>query len=101
MLRFVLLIFAFVIGQAFGVYARDYGQYANRPQHLRDWFKRLENPRLGMPCCEEADCARTEARTRGGTWEAKAPDGSWVSIPHESIVTDQGNPTGESYIVFL
>jgi hypothetical protein len=95
MLRFILLIFAFVIGQAFGVDARDYGQYANHPQHLRDWFKRLENPRLGIPCCEEADCARTEARTRGGSWEAKAPDGSWVTIPHESVVTDQGNPTGE------
>ena len=86
---------AFVAGGPLDAHARDYGQYSDSPQHIRNWFKRLNNPRLGMPCCEESDCARTEARTRGGSWEAKAPDGSWVTIPHESIVTDQGNPTGE------
>jgi hypothetical protein len=49
----------------------------------------------GRSCCDESGCARTEARSRGATWEAKAPDGSRITVPPESIVVDQGNPTGE------
>jgi len=86
---------ALVAAGALNAHARDYGQYSDSPRHLRDWFKRLQNPRTRMPCCEEADCARTEARIRGANWEAKAPDGAWITIPHESVVTDQGNPTAE------
>jgi hypothetical protein len=86
---------ALVAGTALSAHAKDNGQYANAPTHIRDWFKRLENQRTRMPCSEEADCARTEARIRGGGWEAKAPDGTWVVVPPESVVTNQGNPTGE------
>jgi hypothetical protein len=86
---------ALAAGGPLDAHARDQGQYSDSPEHIRNWFKRLNNSRMRLPCCEESDCARTEARTRGGSWEAKAPDGSWLTIPHESIVTDQGNPTGE------
>lgn len=90
-----LLVTAFVASQALGAHARDDGQFAKVPRHMRDWFKSLAKPRTGVPCCNKADCARTEPRDRGGRWEAKTPDGSWVAIPTESIVTDKGNPTGE------
>jgi hypothetical protein len=30
-----------------GAYARDYGQYEDVPQHIRDWFKALKNPQTG------------------------------------------------------
>jgi hypothetical protein len=86
---------ALIAGGALGVRARDDGQYRDVPGHIRDWFSGLTNPRTGRSCCDESDCARTEARTRGGSWEAKAPDGSWITVPPESIVVDQGNPTGE------
>ena len=90
-----LVVATLVAGGTLSAHARDYGQYSERPKYLRDWFKQLKNPQLKLPCCEEADCARTEARTRDDHWEAKAPDGSWVAIPSDRIVTDQGNPTGE------
>ena len=32
-----------IIGPAPGVHARDYGQYNDVPQHIRDWFKGLKN----------------------------------------------------------
>jgi hypothetical protein len=91
----IIVAAAFVAVGPVDGHARDYGQNSGSPRLLRDWFKRLKNPRLDVQCCEEADCARTETRTRGGSWEAKAPDGSWVAIPSDSVVTDQGNPTGE------
>jgi hypothetical protein len=77
------------------VYGRDYGQYEHVPDYIRDWFKALKNPRTEGNCCDESDCARTEARTHGNEWEARAPDGSWISIPADRVVHDQGNPTGE------
>jgi hypothetical protein len=90
-----VLVAAFVAGGALNAHARDYGQYSDVPTHIRDWFKGLENPRTSVRCCDEADCARTEVHTRGGKWEARAPDGSWIAIPPESIVTNHRNPTGE------
>jgi hypothetical protein len=104
--RFSGLVMAavFISGGALSVTAKDFGQYSDAPKHLRDWFKRLKNQRTGLPCCDQADCTRTEARTRGNRWEAKAPDGSWVTVPPEHVVNNQGNPTGEpilcSYMSF-
>lgn len=91
-----LLLAAFVAAGSTGAHARDYGQYSNVPNHLRNWFKSLYNRRTGVHCCNDTDCARTEARTVDGKWQAKAPDGSsWIAVPPESVVVDQGNPTGE------
>ena len=78
-----------------GLYARDYGQYNDVPQHIRDWFKGLKNPRNGGSCCDQSDCARTEARTQGNARQARAPNGTWLSIPDDRIVQSYGNPTGE------
>jgi hypothetical protein len=75
--------------------ARDYGQYEEIPRPIRDWFKALKNPQSGGNCCDQSDCARTEARTHGNGWEARAPNGSWITIPADKVVHNQGNPTGE------
>ena len=91
----LIVLAAHIVGLTLVVSARDYGQYGDVPQHIRDWFKALKNSRYGNSCCDESDCARTEARTHGDQWEARAPDGSWVVIPPDRIVLDQGNPTGE------
>ena len=83
-----------VAGGALNAHARDYGQYTAAPKANRDWFKGLENRRTGARFCSDADCARTEARTRNDHWDAKTLDGSWIAVPPESIVVDQGDPTG-------
>lgn len=84
-----------ITGLTSGAYARDFGQYNDVPRHVRDWFKALKNPRDGGSCCDQSDCARTDARTHGNAWEARAPNGAWVSIPDDRVVHNQGNPTGE------
>jgi hypothetical protein len=86
---------ALILCPTLGLYARDYGQYEEIPQHIRDWFKALKNPQTGGNCCDQSDCARTEARTHGNGWEARAPNGSWITIPADKVVHNQGNPTGE------
>jgi hypothetical protein len=90
-----LALAAQITGLTVGVYARDHGQYEDVPQHIRDWFKALKNPQNGRSCCDLSDCARTEARTEGNQWQARAPDGSWITIPADAVVHNQGNPTGE------
>lgn len=60
------------------------------PQHTSATGSSVLRTSGRMPCCEEADCARTEARIRGGGWEAKAPDGTWVVVPPESVVSSRG-----------
>jgi hypothetical protein len=67
-------------------HARDYGQYEDSTQHMRDWFKALKHPQTGGSCCDESDCAPTEARTHGNGWDARAPDGSWITIPADKVV---------------
>ncbi len=84
-----------ITGITLSVDARDNGQSNDVPQHVRDWFKRLKNRRNGGSCCDQSDCARTEARTRENKWEARLPNGAWISIPDDQIVYDRGNPTGE------
>jgi hypothetical protein len=54
-----------------------------------------------MPCCSVSDCTRTEALTVGGHWHARAPDGSWVEVPPESVVETAGNPIGQPVLCAL
>jgi hypothetical protein len=80
--------------------ARDRGQYNDVPRYIRNWFKALRNP-LGTYCCDQSDCARTEARTIGNQWQAKTPNGAWIAIPDDKVVHNQGNPTGEPILCTL
>ena len=92
-----LALAAHITGLTRGVHARDYGQYEDVPQHIRDWFKALKNPQSGRSCCDLTDCARTEARTHHNEWEARAPDGSWITIPADSVVQNQGQSYRRGY----
>ena len=75
--------------------ARDYGQYENVPPATRQWFRDLRSPDGSIRCCDESDCARTEAHIMESRWQARAPDGSWLSIPPTRVIHDRGNPVGE------
>jgi hypothetical protein len=62
---FVGRILGFVVGAFVGVgtlinnaYARDYGQYLDSPEHIRNWFKGLNNPRM-----RECACLAVKKRT--------------------------------------
>jgi hypothetical protein len=84
-----------IAGLAVDASARDRGQYNDVPEYIRDWFKALRNPQTGRNCCDQSDCAPTEARTHGNQWQAKTPNGAWITIPADKVVHNQGNPTGE------
>jgi hypothetical protein len=84
-----------IAGLTPNAYARDQGQYDDAPPYIRDWFKALKIPQNGNGCCDLTDCARTQARTQGDHWKARAPDGSWIDVPADTVVRAQGNPTGE------
>jgi hypothetical protein len=91
----VLAITAQVAGLTLDANARDRGQYNDVPENIREWFRALRNPQTGVNCCDLSDCARTEARTHGNEWEARAPNGLWIPVPDDKVVHNQGNPTGE------
>ena len=73
--------------------ARDDGRYAQSP--LKPWFNSLQSPETGMLCCSEADCKRTEATIVGDRYRAALPNGQWVDVPPQIVITNRGNPTGE------
>ena len=75
--------------------ARDYGQYEHVPPAIRQWFRDLRSPDGSIRCCDESDCARTEAHITEGRWQARAPDGSWLTVPPTRVVHDRGNPLGQ------
>ena len=74
--------------------ARDYGQYEDVSPAIREWFRGLRSPQ-GIFCCDEADCRRTEAHLSDNHWQARAPDGKWIDIPPDRVITDRFNPVGE------
>ena len=72
--------------------ARDYGQYEHVPPATREWFRNLRSPDGSIRCCDESDCARTEAHITENLWQARAPDGSWLTVLPTRVIHDRGNP---------
>lgn len=57
------------------------------------WFGSLHD-KSGASCCNLADCRASEYRpTRTGI-EARTPDGQWVAVPNDTVLTRTDNPTG-------
>ena len=75
------------------ILARDRGQYEHVPPAIRQWFRRP--PDGSIHCCDVADCLRTEAHLSESRWRARAPDGSWLTVPQHRVIHNRGNPVGE------
>jgi hypothetical protein len=89
--------------------ARDYGQWANHPDYLRQWFQRLMQPdNPVMSCCEEADAFEADSFENSGdhyvaiitNGKGVIPEGTRIPAPNSKIKWDEGNPTGHG-IIFI
>lgn len=58
------------------------------------WFRSLRQPWTGASCCDVADCRITASRPTGSRWEARAPDGEWVSVPPSRVLSSEVHPRG-------
>jgi hypothetical protein len=74
---------------------RDNGQYGHVAPEIRQWFRELLTPDGAVVCCDLSDCLPTEAYISADKWQARAPDGRWVTVPSGRVVTHRGNPIGE------
>jgi hypothetical protein len=89
--------------------ARDNGQWASSPPHIRLWFQGLmqpDNPRVS--CCGEADAFEADNfEVEQGQYVAIItdgkgiiPNGTRVPVPNHKMKWDAGNPTGHG-IIFI
>lgn len=62
-----------------------------------DWFKSLRQPGTGEPCCDAADCIRTDADWRDDGWWVEMK-GHWVPVPPEVVVRDTKSIDGSAYV---
>jgi hypothetical protein len=106
--RFAIAIGAVSIlaGQAF---ARDDGQWGDRPASIRQWFQSLMQPdRPEMSCCGEADAFEADNFEADGdsyvaiitNGRGIMPNGTRIPVPNAKMKWDAGNPTGHG-IIFL
>jgi hypothetical protein len=89
--------------------ARDYGQWGNQPDNLRQWFQRLMQPdNPVMSCCGEADAFEADSFENSGdhyvaiitNGKGVIPEGTRIQVPNNKIKWDEGNPTGHG-IIFI
>ena len=62
-----------------------------------DWFESLKQPRSGKSCCDIADCKRTRAEWRQGTWFTEIL-GKWREVPADTIVQKPRSLDGDAYV---
>src|SRR5437016_3086225 len=89
--------------------ARDSGQWASSPSHVRQWFQRLMQPdNPVMSCCGEADAFEADSfEVQGDQYVAiitngkgVIPEGTKIPVPNHKLKWDDGNPTGHG-IIFI
>jgi hypothetical protein len=94
---------------AAGSEARDYGQWNDRPQSVRQWFQKLMQPdHPTQSCCGEADAFQADQfEVEGDHYVAiitdgrgLMPTGTRIEVPNEKMKFDAGNPTGHG-IIFI
>ena len=109
-LRIAFVMLAIIV-LALGVpaAARDDGQWANSPPHVREWFQSLRQPdHPRVSCCGEADAFEADTfETEGDHYVAIITDGKGViepgtriPVPNPKMKWDAGNPTGHG-IIFI
>jgi len=102
----VLLLLLFAVSPAG---ARDNGQWADHPAHLRQWFQNLMQPdNPVMSCCGEADAFEADSfEVRDDQYVAiitngkgMITEGTKIPVPNSKMKWDEGNPTGHG-IIFI
>jgi hypothetical protein len=106
----ILILTAIVV--AIGVVAakaRDNGQWADAPAHVRQWFQSLKQPdHPRQSCCGEADAFEADSFEAEGdhyvaiitNGKGLIPNGKRISVPNQKMKWDRGNPTGHG-IIFI
>lgn len=75
-----------VIGFIVGVLLHISGAMARDGKTpLAQWYSSLRTP-TGISCCDESDCAPTDARLRDGHWEVRPADSPWLTVPDEAVL---------------
>jgi hypothetical protein len=91
------------------VKARDDGQWADQPKHVREWFESLKQPdHPRLSCCGEADAFEADSfEVEGDHYVAiitngkgVIPSGTHIPVPNQKMKWDAGNPTGHG-IIFI
>ena len=104
-LRVALFLLAFCAPAA----ARDSGQWANSPMHVRQWFQSLMQPdNPAISCCGEADAFEADTFEVDGdhyvaiitNGKGIIPSGTRIAVPNQKMKWDRGNPTGHG-IIFI
>ena len=89
--------------------ARDDGQWADQPEHVRRWFQSLKQPdHPRLSCCGEADAFEADSfEVEGDHYVAVItngkgviPIGTRIPVPNPKMKWDAGNPTGHG-IIFI
>jgi hypothetical protein len=89
--------------------ARDDGQWADQPDHIRQWFQSLRQPdHPRVSCCGEADAFEADSFEAEGdhyvaiitNGKGVIANGTRVPVPNQKMKTDAGNPTGHG-IIFI
>jgi hypothetical protein len=93
-LRLFLVIAIYSVTAAL---ARDNGQYADVPDHIRKWFNEQRSPENGRPCCSIADGHETQEQIRDGQYWVLI-EGKWYPVPPSRIIHNKGNPVGRPVV---
>jgi hypothetical protein len=92
-----------------GAKARDDGQWADQPEHIRQWFQSLKQPdHPRVSCCGEADAFEADRFEADGdhyvaiitNGKGLIPSGTRIPVPNQKLKWDAGNPTGHG-IIFI
>ena len=66
------------------------------------WYESLKRPGTERTCCTGHDCKPTEAEIRDGRWWVRDPeDGTWIEVPDDAVIRDQGNPVGQPVVCLI
>ena len=88
--------------------ARDNGQWADAPAHVRQWFQSLKQPdHPRQSCCGEADAFEADSFVAEGDHyvaiitdgKGEIPNGTRIPVPNHKMKWDAGNPTGHGIII--
>jgi hypothetical protein len=80
-----------------GAFARDNGQYADVPDHIRKWFNEQISPENGRSCCSIADGNETQEQIRDGQYWVLI-EGKWFPVPPSRVIHNKGNPVGRPVV---